>query len=227
MADEDSRVDVVVAVGLAGVEVPDVVGDSADEAKSTLEAAGLTVRAEEVFSDKVDKGDVVAQSPQPGTRVQKGAEVALSVSKGEEPAANVKVPDLSGMTEDEARAALDKVGLDGVDLLAYSATVPKGDVGAQAPAAGASVAPGTQVAFILSKGPAPSGTTEVKVPNVTGLPKDEAKSALDAAGFKTEEIESPHETVAEDNVIAQLPLAGQMATEGSVVVIMVSTGPAQ
>jgi beta-lactam-binding protein with PASTA domain len=122
---EGSRVDLVVASAVEGVEVPDVVGLSLDDATATLEDAGLTVRSEEVFSDDVEAGLVTAQSPQPGTRVESGAEVALSVSKGPEPAANVTVPDLSGMTRADAEAALDEAGLGVRVVQMNSDTVPR------------------------------------------------------------------------------------------------------
>lgn len=226
MAAEGSRVDVVVARAVEGVEVPDVVGLSLEDATATLEDAELTVRSEEVFSDDVETGLVTAQSPQPGTRVESGAEVALSVSKGPEPAANVTVPDLSGMTRADAEAALDEAGLGVRVVQMNSDTVPEGSVVAQAPASGASVAPGTVVAFVVSLGPAPADSVDVDVPDVSGMTRDMARTTLEDAGFEVEDLELANETVAEDTVFGQIPVAGQQAPEGSVVLVIISSGPA-
>jgi beta-lactam-binding protein with PASTA domain len=223
---EGSRVDLVVARAIEGVEVPDVVGLSLDDATATLEDAGLTVRSEDVFSDDVETGLVTAQSPQPGTRVESGAEVALSVSKGPEPAANVTVPDLSGMTRADAEAALDTAGL-GVRIVQMNSdTVPEGSVVTQAPASGASVAPGTVVAVVVSLGPPPMGTDYIEVPDVTGMTRDMATTTLETAGFDVEELETANATVAKDTVFGQIPLGGQQAPEGSLVLIVISSGPA-
>ena len=222
---EGSRVDLVVASAVEGVEVPDVVGLSLDDATATLEDAGLTVRSEEVFSDDVEIGLVTAQSPRPGTRIESGAEVALSVSKGPEPAANVTVPDISGMTRADAEAALEGAGLSARFYQAYSESVPSGSVVTQAPTSGSSVAPGTAVAVVLSLGAAPQGTTYVDVPDVTGMARNMAETTLETAGFDVEDLEVTDAAVPKDTVLSQLPLGGQQAPEGSVVVIIISSGP--
>lgn len=225
-AAEGSRVDVVVARAVEGVEVPDVLGLSLDDATAVIEEAGLTVRSDEVFSSDVDAGLVVSQSPQPGTRVESGAEVGLSVSKGPEPAANVSVPDLSGMSRDEAETALDAAGLGIRVVQMNSEAVPAGDVVTQAPGAGSSVAPGTTVAVVVSVGPAPAGTDYVDVPDVTGMERGAAEQALEDAGFDVEDLETPNSAVSEDTVFGQIPVAGQQAPKGSVVLIIISSGPA-
>ena len=106
MADSGSRIDIVTAKVPEGVEVPDVTGMRAAAAQGALENVGLIWRVDEVYSDDVAEGKVVAQSPQADTRVEEGAEVALSVSMGSEPPPNVAVPNVSGMTEDAAEEAL-------------------------------------------------------------------------------------------------------------------------
>jgi len=223
---EGSRVDLVVARAVEGVEVPDVIGLSLDDATATLEDAGLTVRSEEVFSDDVETGLVTAQSPQPGTRVESGAEVALSVSKGPEPAANVTVPDLSGMTRADAEAALDAAGLGVRVVQMNSDTAPEGSVVTQAPASGASVAPGTVIAVVVSLGPPPMGTEYIDVPDVTGMERAMAERTLKDAGFDVEDLETANAAVAEGTVFGQIPLGGQQAPEGGLILIIISSGPA-
>lgn len=224
-AAEGSRVDVVVSGEAQGVEVPDVTGDSLAKAKTTLEEAGLAWRVNEVYDDKVAEGNVVAQSPQEGTRVEEGAEIALSVSKGPEPAANVTVPPVMGMTEAAAEAALEDAGLRSQSMPAYSDTVPSGQVATSAPAPGSSVAPDTQITLFISQGPAPSGVTMVAVPPVVGMSEAEATAALEDAGFTVQAIDVASATIPVGDVFGTVPAEGDEAPDGSEVAILVSTGP--
>lgn len=224
---EGSRVNIVVARPLGGVEVPDVIGLPVNEAIEALEDAGLTARTTDVYSEDVEEGHVLEQSPRPDTRVEEGAEIALSISGGPEPPANVEVPDLSGMTQQEAEDALGEVGLTASILRTFSETVPVDEVVSQAPSRGTIVAPGTRIAVILSRGPAPADVTNVEVPAVEGLQRDAARTALEGAGFTVEAIELANTMVPAGEVFSQLPAAGQLAAEGSVVVILVSTGSAE
>ncbi len=67
--------------------VPDVVGEDADEAEDELTALGLRVSISSTgrFSDSVDEGAVVAQSPSSGALQRSGATITLTLSQGEEP----------------------------------------------------------------------------------------------------------------------------------------------
>ncbi len=102
-----AAVDLVVSKGRKPVNVGDWVGRSADEAQRTLERKGLVVqRDEDVFSDDVAAGDVVAQEPAGGT-LYRGDTVTLTVSKGPE---LVEVPGVRAQGVDAARAELESLG---------------------------------------------------------------------------------------------------------------------
>ncbi|WP_269302640.1 Stk1 family PASTA domain-containing Ser/Thr kinase [Aeromicrobium sp. HA] len=103
----DTAVDLVVSKGPKPITITDYTGRAADDASAALEDAGFVVREVEQFSDSVKKGVVISQTPSAGTGVR-GDTIALTVSKGPE---LVAVPDLRGMTEDEARAAVTALGL--------------------------------------------------------------------------------------------------------------------
>ncbi len=223
--DEGTKVDLVVAGKSEGTKVPSVVGLAVDQAKQQLEDAGLTSTQIEVFSDDVEKGLVVSQSPQPGTVVQPGAQIALQVSKGPQPAANVNVPNVTGLSQTDAESALRKANLDPVSLENYSQTAPVGQVISQAPAAGASVAPGTQVTVLVSKGPQPSGVQTVQVPNVTQMEQAKAETTIKDAGLVPQVITQSSSTVPKGIVISQVPLAGETVATGTNIAIVVSSGP--
>ncbi|MFF7139949.1 Stk1 family PASTA domain-containing Ser/Thr kinase [Streptomyces nodosus] len=90
------------------VEVPDVTGESVDDATADLQDAGLQVKISDtpVTSD-LDAGQVVRQSPGAGARTGKGDTVTLTISKGPE---RVEVPDVVGRHVDEARKTLEAAG---------------------------------------------------------------------------------------------------------------------
>ncbi|MER8043255.1 Stk1 family PASTA domain-containing Ser/Thr kinase [Streptomyces sp. NPDC094032] len=105
----ESAVALVVSKG-APIDVPDVTGESVAEATAALQEAGLkvTVAAERINSPE-DAGTVAAQSLAEGSRAAKGDAITLTVSKGPR---MVEVPDVVGMTTDEARAELESAGFD-------------------------------------------------------------------------------------------------------------------
>jgi beta-lactam-binding protein with PASTA domain/serine/threonine protein kinase len=99
----------VVSEGRAPVEVPDVVGQDPEAATKNLEQLGFTVQRSEGRSSDVPKGAVMAVEPSPSGDAQPyGSTVTITVSVG---VPQVTVPDVRGMSKDEAVAALEAVGL--------------------------------------------------------------------------------------------------------------------
>ncbi|WP_158850475.1 Stk1 family PASTA domain-containing Ser/Thr kinase [Saccharothrix deserti] len=92
------------------VQLPDVVGQTVDNAKATLEGSGFRVQTKDVDSPE-DLNEVVGQNPGPG-RAEKGTVVTLNVSKNNQ----FLMPDLRGLTENQARSRLNQAGWTGNDL---------------------------------------------------------------------------------------------------------------
>ncbi|MFJ1970790.1 Stk1 family PASTA domain-containing Ser/Thr kinase [Streptomyces sp. NPDC087903] len=92
------------------VDVPDVSGESLEDARADLEEAGLTVEvsAEQIYSDD-DKGEVARQTPLEGSEAAEGDTVTLTLSKGPE---MIEVPDVVGDSVDEATSALQDAGFE-------------------------------------------------------------------------------------------------------------------
>lgn len=101
-----AAVTVTFSKGPEPVEVPSFLDKVYDEYQKLLEGLGIKVKKEEAFSDKVEAGKVISTSP--STAVQPGSEVTVIVSKGPE---QVAVPNLKGLSEDEAAAKLQAAGL--------------------------------------------------------------------------------------------------------------------
>jgi hypothetical protein len=134
----------VVSLGHEPVAVPDVTGQTPEQAVANLEALGFDVqKGEDGRSAAVDVGEVMAVTPGPGDGpVGYGSTVTITVSVG---VPLVTVPDVSGMKEEEAVAALQAVGLK-VDATKFFGN----KVRQQQPAAGETVEQGTTVKILVS-----------------------------------------------------------------------------
>ncbi|WP_153396536.1 Stk1 family PASTA domain-containing Ser/Thr kinase, partial [Ornithinicoccus halotolerans] len=104
-----TEVDVVLSAGPEPIDVPQVVGQPAEQARQALTDAGFTVEVEQerVFHDEVPEGAVTAQSPEGGTG-HRGDPVTLTLSKGPE---TVEVPRVIGMQWQRAKQTLEELGL--------------------------------------------------------------------------------------------------------------------
>ena len=200
-----------------GTAVPDVVGKTSTDAIAALEDAGFKVETSYVYDDTVKADMVIKQSPRAGSLQEKGTKIELTISQGAE---QVEVPDLSDMNANEAKAALQRAGLNyEAGAAEHSDTVKENRVVRQSPAAGTKVDKGTKVTYYLS-----AGAEQVEVPDVTGLPEGEATATLENAGFKVTVDHKTDATVPEGAVISQAPGGGGKAKKGSTVNIVVSEG---
>ncbi len=136
------------------------------------------------------------------------------------PPSKVNAPDVVGMTQSAAEAAITSAGLTvGTVTEQYSDTVPAGQVISQNPAAGASVAPNSAVALVVSKGPEP-----VNVPDLVGMTQSAAEAALTSADLVIGGVTEAYNNSPAGNVYSQVPSAGSSAAPGSTVDIAVSLG---
>lgn len=103
-----TKVELVVSDGPAPVAIPPVVGDSLADAKQALSDAGLRMATKKAFSDTVPAGQVMTQSPRANAAAHRTDTVTVTVSKGPETVAMIKVV---GRQYDDAAAALEQLGL--------------------------------------------------------------------------------------------------------------------
>ena len=132
-----------------------VIGKSPEDAEQELRDKGyVPQRGSDIFSDSVASGKVAATDPKAGENVAAGATITYYVSKGQEA---VSVPDLLGKTKNQAKTALEKVGLKlGKTGSSYSSNFAKNRVCVQSKNGGQSVKKGTTVDITLSLGPEPT-----------------------------------------------------------------------
>ena len=137
-----SAVAIVISRGRQTATVPNVTGMNIDQAKTTLEAAGLKLGTQtQAFSDSAASGTIISSNPAAGANgVYNGDSIAVTVSKGPE---NVTVPDVNGKSEEEARKALEDLGLKAEVNKRLGG--PFGTARSTDPAAGTSVKAGSSV----------------------------------------------------------------------------------
>nr|WP_156000054.1 Stk1 family PASTA domain-containing Ser/Thr kinase [Streptomonospora sp. PA3] len=170
----EDTVTVFLSKGPQTVEMPDLVGQSAQDARAALEDDGFAeIVEEETTSQDHPAGTVISTDPEPGADADREAPVTLTVSEGFE------VPDVEGLQQDQAQSTLQEAGLQVSVTEQPSEDVPEGEVISQDPAAGGTVSSGDSVTITVSSGP-----EEIEIPDVTGWKVDDAKKHLEELGFK-------------------------------------------
>ena len=213
-------VDLVVSQGPEFVAVPDVGGMSLTDAETALTSAGFVVgTVTEAYHTSIAAGRVINQNPSAGSLEQPGLAVDLVVSQGPEP---VAVPDVAGMSLSGAETVLTSAGfVMGTVTEAYHASIAAGTVISQNPSAGSFEQPGLAVDLVLSQGPEP-----VAVPDVVGMPFENAAAALYSAGLLVGTVtEEFSEDQVPGTVIRQTPASGSPVLPGSEVELVVAKAP--
>ncbi|MER6555353.1 Stk1 family PASTA domain-containing Ser/Thr kinase [Streptomyces sp. NPDC001725] len=206
----NDAVKLVISRGPETVKVPDVEGLALADARRELKKWGLAPgMATREFSEEIDRGKVIRTDPRAGTERHTDSAVALVVSKG----SPVDVPDVTGLSVDDATAALDEAGLKAEVLPErVDSAEAQGEIARQTPGSGAEAAEGDTVELTVSKGP-----RMLQVPDVTGKDVDEARSTLEDAGFEVK-VDRPFLSFS-DTVGSQSVEGGEKAAEGSTITI--------
>jgi eukaryotic-like serine/threonine-protein kinase len=197
------------------VTVPDEIGKQESAATVDLDRRGFTVTVHRRESGS-PVGQVIGQSPEGGSKVDKGSAVTLQVSGGP---GTVEVPLVTGLTEATATKALTRRGLNTDSTHKHSSTVPKGEVISSSPPDGTTVTKGSRVHLVISSGP-----QQVKVPDVTNQDTAAAHSAIHNAGleYTDDQVNSDQP---KGTVIAQNPAGGTSVNKGTSVTLTISKGP--
>ncbi len=196
--------------------VPAVTGLQQERAEAEVRDAGLDPRTTRQASAK-PQGVVIAQSPDPGSEVDEGADVRLVVSTGPP---RETVPDVVGRTEAEAVADLTEAGFEADVTQAFSDR-KAGLVVSQEPKAGSNLKEGSAVALTVSKGGKP-----VSVPDVVGTTSSQATATLRDAGLEVNLVGVPSDQPS-GTVVAQSPVAGKQAKTGATVRLNVAQAPGE
>lgn len=220
-AEKGSTVRVTISSGPDSVTLPDnLVGMSPDEARQAVEALGLKweVNSSKVASDTVAEGKVAQTNPSPGSKVKAGQTITAYLSSGSD---QVEVPDLVGMSQDQARSALKAVGLELGNVTTVDSDKDKDRIVSQDPETGSKVKKGTTIAVSISTGKA----AQVEIPTVVGISREDAEAQLKALGL-TVTVEEVSGTQPSGQVTAVEPGEGSKVDKNSTVKLKVSKGSA-
>lgn len=148
----NSTIGVVVSTGPEKFAMPEVSGKTEEAAIAILEEKELDVITEYVYSEEVEKGVVISSNPASKAMIMKKDKVTLTISMGPE-FKEVSVPNVKGMTLEEAKLALEKEGfILGTTEEAESTEVEAGKIISQSLEAGKIAKQGTSVNLVVSKG---------------------------------------------------------------------------
>ena len=202
------------------VTVPDLVGMTEEEAKEALSKKnlGYHVSGRET-SDKYDSGVIIRQETDAKTKVDKNTQINVVVSSGKEEK-TVMVPNVVGMSEDEAQRMLDDAKLVVDSTAVYDSSVEEGKVISTDPASGVEVKEGTKVTMTVSM-----GAEKATVPNLVELSQEDAEAALAAAGLVGSASEEYSDKYDAGIVMSQKTKADKKVDAGTTVEYVVSKGP--
>ena len=204
------------------VKVPNVVGMTEEQAKKALNEKGLGFKVvERKESKKYEEGTVCEQKTEAGKKVAKNTTIQVVVSSGligDE----ITVPDVSGMSEDEAQSALEKEGFKKISSeFEYSDSVAEGDVIGTTPAANSKATKDTEIVMKVSK-----GAEKKTVPNVVGQQDEDAQNAIKSAGLNVGTVTYDYnDSVPKGQVVSQSVDGGKKVAAGTSVGLVVSNGP--
>ena len=203
------------------IAIPSLAGMSQTQAATAVAELGLKIgEVQEVFSEDVPKGKVITSNPPGGGRVEVAGEVLLIVSKGKD---RIEVPELVGLTVEEAAAALKSKNLKvGRVSEKFSDTFEAGLLINGNPVSGTPVRKDSSVDLIISK-----GLEQVELTNFQGKTSDQAQSELNAAGLIVSSKYEYSDSIPIGTVISQTPSDVSTVGKGEKIELVISKGPSK
>lgn len=164
------------------IPVPNVVGKPVEVAEHILKDKHLRVSIDEISDNDVPSGQVISQTPQAGTNVKEQRIIHLTVSKG---GSVILVPDLKGLTIEQAKERLDKLGLSlGAVENGNDSKEEPDTILSQNPAPKTKVDKGTTINIVVNM------KQKLVVPSIVGMTLEDAKTALSSAKLSIGNITS-------------------------------------
>ena len=184
-------------------QVPNLVGKTVEEVENSLKDTKFKYEVlEEKYDVTIDKGLVISQTPEykADYKIKEDTKIGIIVSLGQK---LTIVPKVTGMTEEEAKEELDNKDLEVVVVEEFDKKVEKGIVIKQDIEPDKEVAAGITVTITVSK-----GIEESTVPNVTGKPKADAITELEAAGLTVATVLTTEDKTKEDGTVVKQSIEG-------------------
>lgn len=201
------------------VEVPNFKNMTIEEAQQAAEEYDLKIKkGEEVVSEDVEKGKIVSQDPEPGSKIKTGSTIKVNISIG---LGEGSVPDLTGKDENELSAYLEAAGFKLGDIKSKPGEEAEGTVIDQSPKPGTEAEKGTTIDVFVSDG----SKSKAIMPFVTGMTLNEASSAILNAGLTVGTVSYDYSsTYASGEVMWQQYEGNAQKERGTSVKLIVSKG---
>jgi serine/threonine-protein kinase len=202
--------------------VPDLVNKDIVYALEILSDLGLNIKVKgSEYNSLITKNHVIYQEPEPGAEIKKGRDVRIVISRGPE---TIIMPDLKGMLFQSAHIILEENGLIlNAHSVTYSKKVKKDVVVEQNPGPGRAIKRGSGVNLLVSIGSQP---VFYKMPDLNGLPLDDAIILIGKSNFVEGEIKSLFDADKPLNSITgQEPPSGHRVLEGTAINLVINRKP--
>jgi serine/threonine-protein kinase len=203
------------------VQVPDLRGETVEDARALLSGADLAVEVvEERFDPAVPAGQVVSQTPAPGSSIKTKRKVRVILSRGTEV---LQVPDLDGQTERRALLEIDRLGLRVGEVARVSAAgQPLDRIIAQDPVPATDIFRGEAVSLLVSRGPR---DPVYVMPDLAGQPLERVKRVLGGRGLRVAQTRFQFSSAPDGTIIRQFPKAGYPVSRRDAITVVVSRSP--
>ncbi|MDL9936643.1 Stk1 family PASTA domain-containing Ser/Thr kinase [Gordonia sp. ABSL1-1] len=219
-AADGSEITLYVSSGPPKVKIPDIRGKTEAEAVAELDRLGFTNhKVTQVDSTTELKDRVVETAPMIGVEAPVNGVVEIRIGSGPR---LVTIPNLVGLTEDQARVQLDQIKLK-VSTTAVDSDLPAGQVVRSTPTDGAQAEEGSTVELAISRG------NMFVMPNLRGLTPAQAATELESAGWQRSTLTRTTRNVGlgspdDGKVIGQQPSAGsKVRKNGSITIVVGQT----
>ena len=193
------------------VTVPNVVGKPVEVAQTTLKKLDLKVSVDEIDSEDIPAGEVISQTPTAGTNVKAKRIIHLTVSKG---GSAMLIPDLKGLSLEQAKERLDKMGLSlGAVENGNDPDKPSDVIISQSPEPGSKASKGARINIVINV------KQKVTVPHVVGMTLGDARNTLLSMNLSVGTITASDGASADDAnavVLAQDPAGGESVSSNVV-----------
>lgn len=190
-----------------GKSVPEVLGMGQQEAVSQLEQKAFGVEATTVPSDE-PAGTVIGCEPAAGSRVEEGSTVVLTVATPR------IIPEVKGLTQQEAADALAAEGFTALDYKEKKSNKAEGTVLSIDPKAGEEAKADTPITLTVA--------IPFTVPDVEGKSEVDAKKALEDEGYEVTTDWYVTEDIEEGTAVSTDPKAGTKLDSGSPVTLYIA-----
>ena len=211
--------------GVSAHLVDQYTGRTIGEVRAIADSVAWILDEDQVRTDELPSGIVIAQRPEAGSRLAEGAMLIVEVASG--PRLRM-TPLVIGLSTEAASARLATKGFE-VDLVQplYDETIAAGEVmklmiDGETELGGSLREPGTRAVLVVSGGPVPR-----TVPQLIGLDQESAEEALNALQLSSARTLSYEvsDSVLEGLVLRQSLTPGLLVERGSTVSLTLSAGP--